>query len=487
MKHFVSLIFSNKTWLQTILKNTFWVSLSEGIIRLTRAGIVVLMARILGPDGYGSFAFAFATVSMFTFIFDAGIASTITRDFAKDARNEKLFPEILSLKLCLALIGISAISISSIFISDDGSVRTIMVILGLYFIVMDFETGLFSFFRARQRMEYEALIRVFVSAGLIIATVIVLWSAASPLNIAYVFLGTACSSLFITYFVRRKIVGGQLTIRANPGIWLKFLKSSLPLGITGATASLYFSLDSTMLGIVGTLRDTGLYSAVNRIAYFLVLPGTVISSVLIPALSTSTNSGSSLVVRRVNLWVTLNLALGALVIAFIWAESENIVLFLYGNEFLESARPLRWLAITTMLIYVYYPWYTVLIVYEKQNRLLIATVMGLIVNVVLTLTLIPAFGITGAAISTIGTHSAVMIGFAIFTGRGTPIVPINSVWVSSAVSSAAAGIAAYAVTALLSSNIWASIPVCVITFAVIFLAVGKLLGLDTRLKSTEGG
>lgn len=441
------------------------------------------MARVLGPDGYGNFAFAFATVSMFAFIFDAGIAPTITRDFAKDAKNEKLFPEILSLKLCLALIGISAIGIASIFIADDTSLRLVMIVLGLYFAVTDFETGLFSIFRARQKMEYEAIIRILAAIGLVSVTAIVLWSAASPLNISLVYLGVAFSSLVITYFMRLKIVGGRLSFRPNLEIWGKFLKSSLPIGATGAMASLYFSLDSTLLGILGTLRDTGLYSAVNRIAYFLVLPGTVLASVLIPALSATSSSAKS-VAGRLNVWVVLNLALGALVVAFTWAQSENIVLFLYGDEFIESAKPMRWLAVTTLVIYVYYPWYTLLIVYEKQNWLLIGTIGGLIANVVLTATLIPQFGIVGAALSTIGTHSAVMVGFAIFTKRSTPIAPINEVWILSAISSAAAGGVAYFVASMFESNMWAALLACILAFAVAFLVVGKLLGLNSKMMAS---
>lgn len=480
MKQAASLIFSNKSWLQTILKNTFWVSLSEGVLRLSRAGILVLMARVLGPDDYGSFAFAFATVSLFAFIFDAGIAQTITRDFAKDAENEKVFPEILSLKLCLALAGISVIGAASLLIADDTSLRFLMIVLGLYFVIVDFETGFLSTFRARQKMEYEALIRMFAALGLVSATAIVLWAAPSALNISIVYLGAAFSSLTITYFVRRKIIGDRPGFRFTPGVWAKVLRSSIPIGATAAMGTLYFSLDSTMLGVLGTLRDTGLYNAVSRIAYFLVLPGTVLASVLIPAFSAS-SSATSQIANRVNLWVVINLALGAIVVAFIWAQSENIVLFLYGDEFIESAEPLRWLSITSLAIYVYYPWYTMLIVYEKQNWLLVGTMFGLLANIVLTLTLIPYFGMTGAAVSTIGTHSAVMLGFGAFTKRSTPVAPINTIWTLSAATSAAAGAAAYLVAGMFESSMWIALPVCLAAFGAVFAAVGRLLGLNARI------
>ena len=246
-------------------------------------------------------------------------------------------------------------------------------------------------------MEYEALIRVLVCGGLIGATSIVLWRAASPIHMAYVFLGSSCFSLLISYSVRRKIAG-NLTIRFNPGAWMRFLKASIPIG-TGALASFYFSLDSTMLGLLGTFRDTGLYSAVNRIAYFPYLPGTVLSSVLIPALSSASGAGGSYVANRLNVWVAMDLAPGGFIVAFFWSQSEQIINLLYGNEFMESARALELLVVTTLLVYIYYPWHTTLIVYEKQNWLLIATVSGLAVNVVLTASLIPLFGIMGATIT----------------------------------------------------------------------------------------
>ena len=414
MKRSASLIFSNKNWLQVVLKNTFWVSVSEGITRLSRAGIVILMARVLGPDGYGNFAFAFAAASMFVFVYDAGLANTVTRDFAKNSENEKLFPDILSLKLILSLLGISAIVISSLFVTGDNSVRALMIVLGLYFMVADFETSLFLVLRARQRMEYEALIRILVSLGLAAATAVVLWKAASPINMAYVFLGSSFVSTLISFWVRRKLAG-SLSIRVNPSVWMRMLKVSIPIGATGALSGFYFSLDSTMLGLVGTFRDTGLYTAVSRIAYFLVLPGTVLAAVLIPALSAATSSGSAYVANRLNLWVVMNLALGGFMVAFFWSQSDEVINLLYGNEFSESAKALKLLVVTTLVIYIYYPWYTTLIVYEKQNWLLLATIGGLVVNVALTASLIPFFGITGAALSSVGTHAAVMLGFAFFT------------------------------------------------------------------------
>lgn len=439
------------------------------------------MARVLGPEGYGSFAFAFATASMFIFIYDAGLAPTITRDFAKNSENEKLFPEIFSLKLVLALLGISAIAISSLFISQDNSIRMLMLVLGLYFMVSDFETGLFLVLRARQRMEYEALVRILVSLGLVAATAIVLWRAPSPINMAYVFLGSSFASILVSFWVRRKIAG-NLAIRINPQVWLKFLKASIPIGATGALSAFYYSLDSTILGLVGTFKDTGLYSAVNRIAFSLYLPGTVLWSVLIPALAAASSSGSDYVARRLNLWMVMNLALGGFMVAFFWAQGDQVIDLLYGDEFSESSQALKLLVLTTLIVYIYYPWYTALIVYEKQNWLLLATIGGLVVNVALTASLIPFFGIMGAALSSVGTHGAVMLGFAFFTKKGTPITPMNRIWFLSAFSSLGATAFAYITTSTFAFSLWVAVPLCAATFAISFLVIGKVVGLTSKVR-----
>src|SRR5439155_13501389 len=70
-----SLLFTNSTPGQVLLKNGFWLAAADGISRLTKFLVALYVIRTLGAVEFGKFAFAFAFVSLFSALFDFGMSS----------------------------------------------------------------------------------------------------------------------------------------------------------------------------------------------------------------------------------------------------------------------------------------------------------------------------------------------------------------------------------------------------------------------------
>ena len=76
------LLFENLGLKQTVLKNTFWLILAEGISLFFKLILIIYVARIFGVADYGKFIFALAFVAFFTIFSDAGLPPIIIRELA---------------------------------------------------------------------------------------------------------------------------------------------------------------------------------------------------------------------------------------------------------------------------------------------------------------------------------------------------------------------------------------------------------------------
>ena len=109
-------LFNNSGTKQTILKNTFWLSLSLGISKFLGLVLLIYAAKILGAEEYGKFTFSLAFVSLFVVFYGLGLPYIIIREFSRVEEKKQKFYSIISLQLLLAVISFFLILLSSFFI-----------------------------------------------------------------------------------------------------------------------------------------------------------------------------------------------------------------------------------------------------------------------------------------------------------------------------------------------------------------------------------
>jgi len=118
--------------------------------------LIIYIARVLGATEYGKFTFALSFVSLFVVFFDLGLSNIVTREFSREKEKEKEFSSIISLKILLSLGILFLILITSFFITSDPGIRKVIWILAAFSAIGNFSEIIYAFFRAYQRMEYEA-------------------------------------------------------------------------------------------------------------------------------------------------------------------------------------------------------------------------------------------------------------------------------------------------------------------------------------------
>jgi len=181
------------------------------------------------------------------------------------------------------------------------------------------------------------------------------------------------------------------------------LKSAWPMVLSAVSATLYMRTDQLMIKNMLNLHDLGLYAAAVKIYEGWIVIPYVISISLLPAIvklkskSIARYEKSMVMLFSLMFWGS---ACVALVATFL---GDQVILLTFGPEYLGSAAVLgivMWAAAFASLGSITARYLTV---EGMESKIAIRTFIGLVINILLNLLLIPVHGIEGAAIATLVT------------------------------------------------------------------------------------
>lgn len=412
-----NLFFRNTSVKQTIFKNTFWLAASTGVSKLFSLILVVYAARILGAEGYGQFSFALAFASLLMIFSDLGLATIVTREFAREERRDEWYA-ILSLKSVLALGTFFVIALLSFLVAPSREVQLIILVMGLFLLVNSLLDTVQSFFHARQKMEYAASFEVLQAFLIFGFGFFALLRFPSPLALSFAYvLATLSASLFVLLFFHFRIF--PLSLKWDFRIWKRFLGMAWPLALVSVFGLLYGYIDSVMLGYLGMLKETGWYNAAQKVVTAGLIPMGLIGSSLYPALSKFSKESKEKLQRawgyelEIMIVLALPLVVGGMVLA------PQIIDSLYPGDFTPAVLALQILLISAGFVFLYRPFYDGMIVSDQQSKAFWITMAGALLNVVLNLLLIPKYSLYGAAFATVFTQALVLLVIVVFVRKFT--------------------------------------------------------------------
>ena len=189
----------------------------------------------------------------------------------------------------------------------------------------------------------------------------------------------------------------------------RHLKPVILLFLPQIAISLYVSLDSTMLGVLASARDVGIYDQALRLVNILLTLVTSLGSVMLPRVSNLLSSGDHKAVNKMHemSFLIYNLVIFP-IIAGMLIINDDFVNFFLGKDF-QDAR----YAIAIMILRMFFIGWTnimgiqILIPHNKNREFMLSTTIPAIVSVGLNLLLLPKLGYIGAAIVSVLTETLV--------------------------------------------------------------------------------
>ena len=353
-------------------------------------------SRVLGATGIGKVDYANSISNYFILFASLGIATYTIREGAKVRDDKKKLDQLVteifvinSISTVVAYICLFICSSLPVFKNYQELILLNGTIIFEDYIYITVRTLAFQIISL-------VLLFVFVQTPedyLIYAGLIVFANAGA--NIFNIFYGRK----YVSFFKCSK-----LNLK-------KHLKPIFIIFGIGIASQIYLNIDTTMLGLLKSDYDVGLYSAAIKINRTL---GTLISSacaVLIPRLSYYIKMKMEKEYRNiVNTTVNYILSL-SIPCAFGCALLSSECIFLFSGKGFEGAAPIMRILSPNIIFAVMNGFlaYQIFIPFGKELYTCIATFVGAILNVVLNSIFIITFGTRGAAVATVLAEISVFI------------------------------------------------------------------------------
>lgn len=409
MKRIKKFLFVNTSTKQTVMKNIFWLFLSEISGRLLKMGLVIYTARILGVSGWGIFSYTISVGSLLMIFSDIGIGDLIIREATKKKDEYKTYVSTaLLLKIILLISSTVLIIFISPFISHIPEAVSIfpIVALILFFDSMR-ELGL-SINRISEKMERDMVVKIVTNSIIFGLGIILLKIKLVPESIALAYaIGSAIGFITIAFIIRKDFK--KLISKIDVNLFKQIIKTTWPFAFIALIGTIMGNIDIYMLGIWRNSTEIGLYSAVQRIQQFvIIIPSTITVAVfpLMSRLANVDNEQFKIVFKKtisLVIMIGLPISLGGIFLA------DQLVPIIFGQDYLGAIPILRILMAMLLSSFPLFLLSNVIFAYNKQKELVKAYSAGIIANILLNLLLIPKFGAIGSAIATLISTTTVTI------------------------------------------------------------------------------
>lgn len=369
-------------------------------------------SRVLGRFSYGKVNFGQSIISYITLIAGLGITNYAIREGAK-IRNDKVklnkfANEVFSINVISTVIAYAVLLLLIIFWKRLDGYATLLIIQSLTVLFTTIGT---DWINSIYEDYLYITIRYIVCQSLALVLMLTLVKSSND------YLIYALSSVSSTVLANILNVG---YIRKTYRIRIKFtikinvqqhIKPIMILFGTSVAQLIYINSDVTILGMIKDENEVGLYSVSAKI-YSLVK--SLLNATLVVAIPRISHELSVLSQKKVD--KHLSKIIGNLfVLAFpacigLFMLSSPIVLLFSGKEFGEAASSLRILSfglIFASLACFYIN--VVMIPYNMEKKVLVATAVSALENIILNFILIPICGQNAAAFTTLLSEFIMMI------------------------------------------------------------------------------
>ena len=379
-----------------LLRNAFTASIGKVFWDVASRSLTlllsILLARNLGAQGYGIYAVAWYVAWMLAQVTGLGLHIVTLRSLAKTWEPRVVASAVAAKALVSALLigGFAAVSASPILSTN---VRLLWLLLAVSLLVSWIE--LFGvILRSRGRIAREGIVLTVLRLGLLAGALIAIRGNAGLEGIALALVLGAAPGLWLALAWMAK-AWRRTSFRPD---WLEvrgLYQASLPLAVSAAITIVYLRADLLILAALRGATDAGIFASAFRLfeAMFVLSGGIVAGS--FPLLAARFGQRGFPSLSRFVLTILLLVAIPAATGLF--ALAGPIIGFLFGEGFTEAARPLTFLAVALVAVFMNALTTHLLIVSGRMRYLVGCMTVRLTVGILLDLVLIPRYGAVGAA------------------------------------------------------------------------------------------
>lgn len=402
------------------LKRGSLLSQSAGSVVLKGTSVLlgfvtlIVLARVLGPEAYGTYAVIFALVSVLAIPSQMGLPTLIVRETARareageSGQMRALWRQangfVLASSGLIVLATVLWIALGTMAPAYRAALFAALLLIPLRAFAHLRAAAITGLGRVVLGQMPEGVLR----PGLFLALVLLVWLVAPQMlarhgaSSAFVLHAIAAALTFgIAWGVLRSFAPHSSDSAVSPVAPRAMLLSAGTMGLIVGAQAINSNLDVIMLGALTDPATAGIYKIAASTALLTTTAMVALNQVLMPRVAASYRRGDlaamQSVIRRI---ARLSLALAALAAVILFVAGPWILEVAFGPEHRAGATVLMILAAAQLGNASFGPVLTVLNMTGHERDSLIGVLIAVAVNVALNAILIPLYGGVGAAIAT---------------------------------------------------------------------------------------
>lgn len=383
-----------------LLKNTIYLLIADIIRPFVSIFLVIYIARNLEVEGIGEYT----AIIAFTFFFEKfaklGLHHLIVRGLAVDKSQSRSY---LTISLVIGIVS-SFLSFFVLYMVLElmhypSTMNTAIKVLSFSIVFEVLNEYWLSFFEGLQRMEFNSLVSTIEVISKVSIGIFVVHLGYGILGLIWTIVAIRILLCFLSFFIIIRL-GISPTWKVDWPLCFRLLKQTITFLLISIITTTYWKIDVIMLSKMKGAIEVGFYSAAYRILDILKSISLSYIVALFPMISSSYAISKDLFKQHCILSVrylfilTFPISLGILIL------SRNIIVLIYGEEFIKSVVVLQTFIWTIGFLPISLVFAKSLVASHNQRFDLLSNIIAMATNVILNLTLIPRFGYLGAAIAT---------------------------------------------------------------------------------------
>lgn len=389
--------------------------LGSGALKVAHAlltlAVAIFLARELGPEGYGIYAFAFALVSLLAIPSQIGLPTLVVREVARYQLKaewgylrgllSRANQAVLALSI-LFMLGAALVAWFLADVVDETELETFawaLLLVPLVALGNLRGAALRGLRKVVQGQLPEMLLRpalLLLFVGVTFALGGLTPSNAMALHVLAAILAFGAGVVMLLRAIPPQMHTASPAFETNA-----WIRSILPLSLISGMQVINSQTDIVMLGLLATNEDVGIYRIAIQGATLVSFSIAAINTVIAPQISRLYHSGDMTKLQRM---VTLSarailltsLPLAAVLIFF----GEPILGLVFGKEYSEGHVALAILCAGQLVNAVMGSVGYLLNMTGHEKDTAKGLMVAALSNIVLNLALIPLFGMEGAAVAT---------------------------------------------------------------------------------------
>lgn len=375
------------------------------------------ISRVLSPSGIGIFNFTASYAAYFALIAALGIPTYGIREISKRRTDFNAQNQFLSEMVTVSLISTFILTILYVFsvytIKQLNENANFFIIAGIVLYITPFKTE--WFFSGREEFFYITVRSVIIKA----ISILCLFTFVHKKDdlLIYILLNAltiSCNEIWNFLKIIKLGYRPYLTFHIK-----RHLKPIFILFTSVIAMSLYAMLDTLMLGFMSSYSEVGFYNCAAHLSKAVIPIVTSLSAVAMPRITYYIKENN---IQTIDILIRKSISIISFLcfpIAFgLCAIASRFVPLFFGHEFVGAINPLQILSFLVICVGLSSLFgVQILTAYGEDKSFLCSVVIGSILNICSNFLLIPHYGASGAAISSLMAEFVILAAMIVFVKK----------------------------------------------------------------------